>query len=207
MSFCIVVGYGSIEIKDKLKERFGFKFDWDNKVWFKPVSIDKYTFFEKAIESMNDNIDCFWVSSLSLVSDVKKEIVQKEVEVKPHALDGSVFEVTKWYANTFKDNHGAKFAFRNIKIKKVYIETDRAYQVDAEYFGGVGRCCGICGRGLDNAISKACGIGPICAEKIGMDRPTMETAQETLKKMELISKQQGSFNKVWIPKSQIKEVL
>jgi hypothetical protein len=73
----------------------------------------------------------------------------------------------------------------------------------SKLYGGVARCCGICGRDLDNEISKAAGIGPICATKFGFPRPTIETAAEINKMLEEKFRQAGTIEKKWIPKSQV----
>jgi SWI/SNF-related matrix-associated actin-dependent regulator 1 of chromatin subfamily A len=124
-----------------------------------------------------------------------------------HKLQNKVIETKAWFAKTFRDNHNTSLAFRNFKVLKVTNETKKAYQVDIEFFSGISCTCGYCGRILDNPVSKATGIGPICAEKMGLPRPTLETAKEIVKKMEELSKKQGQFLNVWIPKSQIKRIV
>lgn len=76
--------------------------------------------------------------------------------------------------------------------------------VDAEFFGGVARACAVCGRVLDNDISRASGIGPICAGKMGLPRPTRENANEILKQLEEKTKNMAPIERKWIPKSQMK---
>lgn len=207
----IVVMGNSWEIKDDLKSRFKMSFDWDNKIWYRPhVDASTLWWWEDTIKSLSKNVDVAWVVSMGAVAEMKKI---KEIEkasprtvenAKAHELDGSVMEVKAWYARKFKEEHNTGYAFRNLKVLKILKETERAYQMDVEFFGGIASSCGCCGRDLDNAVSKAVGIGPICAEKIGLPRPTLETAKEILEELEKKSKAQGVFNGVWIPKSQVK---
>jgi hypothetical protein len=212
MSFIIVLG-NSYDVKDSLKSRFNFKFDFEQKIWFRPVLQDKYWFFEQAVEALSKNISCAWVQDINKLDEAKKLVREIEslntttVEVPAHRLDGSIFEMSAWYARAFKENNNTAYAFRNLKISKVKRETAKAYQVDAEFFSGIASTCGVCGRELSNDVSRATGIGPICAQKIGLPRPTMESAKETVKLMEQMSKAQGIFTDVWVPKSQIKHTL
>jgi hypothetical protein len=135
--------------------------------------------------------------------------LKTDQEVQPiegHPLIGQVYETTKWYGKIIKEKLGIGVIFRNIRVLNIYKETDRAILVDAELFGGIGRCCGVCGRYLDNEISRATGIGPVCASKMGLPRPTMENAKEIVKLLEAKSKEAGLIEKVWIPKSQIEKI-
>jgi SWI/SNF-related matrix-associated actin-dependent regulator 1 of chromatin subfamily A len=127
--------------------------------------------------------------------------------MKTHKIENTVIETTAWYSKTFKESHNTSYAFRNFKVLKFLGETSKAYHVDVEFFSGISCTCGVCGRGLTNDVSKATGIGPVCAEKIGLPRPTLESAKETVKQMESLSQQQGQFTSIWIPKSQIKRIV
>lgn len=93
--------------------------------------------------------------------------------------------------------------FRNLKVEEVSGETARAYQVKVSFSSRAFVCCNVCGRPLDNAISRATGIGPVCADKLGIPRPTLETAEETLKHLDSIAASQGSIGPFWLPKSQM----
>lgn len=208
MSFCVVIG-NSFSIKEELKQKYGFKFDWDSKVWFKPVLTDKFEVWKKVVEAYSKEVEACWVSDLSEVPKLLKAIKELEgpKEAQPHELDNSVFELKKWFSGKLKEQLGLSHMFFNIKILRVHASTPNALLVDFEFFSGVGKRCGICGKLLSNDISRACGIGPICAERLGMNRPTMETAKEIMKALDEKLKLVGSVNKVWIPKSQVKEIL
>lgn len=217
MSYIVVLGKFEdvIKVKDILKSKFQFKFDWGNKVWFRECLQDKFPFWQKAIEEDGrHNITCCWVESLSKVESLRLAIYEMEQEMKPavpevapsHAYDGMVFEVKRWIANKIKEEQNTAFLFRNFRVLKVKRETAKAFQIDAEFFSGIASTCGICGAELSNDISRATGIGPICAGRMGLDRPSMKNAKEIVAQMEAVSKAQGTFKDVWIPKSQIKYI-
>lgn len=79
-------------------------------------------------------------------------------------------------------------------------ETAKAILVDATVHveGGSNFCC-ICGRTLTNRISRFMNIGPICAERFGLDRPEKLTDEELLEYF----RSKASVKDMWIPKSQM----
>jgi hypothetical protein len=208
MGFVVAVK-NSFDIKDTLK-KYGFTFDSFYKVWLKSCSVDKYHFWDVHLSSLSKEVQTVWVKDLSEITKARYAIRELETpparveEAPTHALDGVVLEMKAWYAKAFKENHNTAYAFRNLKVIKALRETEKAIQVDAEFFSGIACSCGVCGRELNNDISRATGIGPICAEKIGLPRPTMDKAKEIVAQLEALSKAQGIFKGVWIPKSQIK---
>ena len=208
-----VVAYGkTFDLNDKFRQ-YGFtlkKLDgiW---VWYREILSDKLWYWTQTVEGFGPGVQAFYVKDLSKVGEAVqtlKEVapVEKRPELESHELDGAVFEVKKWYAQQFKENNNTQYAFRNLKILKVKQESAKAYLVDAEFFSGIASSCGCCGLELNNDISRATGIGPICAKKIGLPRPTMATAKEIVKQLESLSTAQGVFKDVWIPKSQIKVI-
>lgn len=208
------VAYGKTYDHSAKFQQYGFTLKKiDNKwIWLRSVLFDKFQFWNKAVEGFGQGIECFYIKDLTQISQAieeSKEIktVVKRPDIESHKLDGSVVEVKKWYANILKEKNNTQYAFRNLKILKVKQETPRAILADVEFFSGISSSCGCCGLALSNDISRATGIGPICATKIGLPRPTMETAKEIVKELESLSKAQGVFKDVWIPKSQIKETL
>jgi len=117
---------------------------------------------------------------------------------------GTIIEVKAWIARRLAaDLHETVF-FRNLKIAEVLRETAKAYEVKVEFVSTIVTSCHICGRELDTDVSRAVGIGPVCADKLGIPRPTLETAHETLKLIDQRCKEIGILGPVWIPKSQIK---
>lgn len=213
MSFIIALG-NTFPVKDELKSRLQMKFDFDHKVWYRTCLQDKFWYWQQTVESLGQGISCVWVADLSQIvqakiveAEVKAELPKPEIEIKPHEYDGAVFEMKAWYAKAFQEKQNTAYAFRNLKILKVKRETAKAIQVDAEFFSGIACSCGVCGKALTNDISRATGIGPICAGKIGLPRPTMETAKEIVAQLESLSKAQGEFHDIWIPKSQIRQII
>jgi hypothetical protein len=210
MGVAVILG-NSIKYKNEIKNDFNFKFNWDHKVWFKEcVSEETFPMLETIIEAKFKGCRIYWMATLDLIN-VAKEVQREEFTPKAEAVESEytnkILEVSKWYAGVFKENNKTEYAFRNLKISNVYRETEKALQVDATFYGGIACRCGVCGRELNNDISRATGIGPVCATKIGLPRPTMDSAKEIVKRLEEMSGAQGEFKKVWIPKSQIKEIL
>lgn len=212
MSFIVVLG-NSYEIKPELKQKLGFTFSWDHKVWYRACLQDKFEYYRMHVEALSKQVEACWVNTLEdipkLRQAIKEEIgeEQKRKSLESHEHDGQIFEVSKWYAQRFKENNNTQYTFRNLEILKVHSETPRAYLVDAKFFSGIASSCGVCGRGLDNDTSRATGIGPICASKLGLPRPTMETAKLVVAELEKLSEAQGVFHQVWVPKSQIKSIV
>jgi hypothetical protein len=208
MGLAVILG-NSIKYKSEIKSDFGFSFNWDHKVWFKQVPEETYSMLEIILESKFEGCHVYWIANLEYVN-MAKEFEKEEFKPKMEYINSNytnkVLEVSKWYAGVFKENNNTNYAFRNIEVINVYRETEKAIQVDAKFFGGIASSCGACGRELNNDISRATGIGPICAAKMGFPRPTMENAKDIVKKLEEASKAEGTFKGVWIPKSQIKDM-
>lgn len=117
---------------------------------------------------------------------------------------GEKITIKKWLARRTADKLKMPFFFRNLIIEEVTNETSRAIEVKVRFNSQIATCCHICGRGLDNEISKATGIGPVCASKyLKVKRPTLENANEIIAKIEEEAKNAGVVGPLWIPKSQI----
>lgn len=117
---------------------------------------------------------------------------------------GQRFEIKAWLARRLATELNLKTFFRNLEVIEVIRETNKAIQVKVRFVSQIVTNCHICGRALDHDISRATGIGPICAVKIGLPRPTMATAQDTLKAIDELCATIGSIGPIWVPKSQIK---
>lgn len=211
-----IVAYGKTYGFNDRFQAFGFslrKFG-DKWAWYRETLSDKVSVWQSAIEQLGPGIETLFVKqfeqigkSLVEASQMDREFKSSSDEVLPHEHDGAIFEVSKWYSMQFKENHNTQYAFRNLKILKVKAESAKAYLVDAEFFSGIASCCGVCGMQLNNDISRATGIGPVCAGKIGLPRPTMAKAKMIVAELESLSKAQGTFRDVWVPKSQIKNII
>ncbi len=119
---------------------------------------------------------------------------------------GSVLQIKKWIAKELADKYALPSVWRNIVVIAVYRETDRAIQITAQMSAEVGRCCHICGLALTNKVSRATGIGPICADNNGIERVEVEQAEKMLTRLQAMAQSQGTFGPFWIPKSQYKVI-
>lgn len=122
----------------------------------------------------------------------------------PTVKVGEVIELKRFWANKLKDDRQMTYFFRNLEVTKVVRETDKAILVHVVFSTKIITSCNYCGRSLDCEISKACGIGPVCLKHMGIPRPSLKTAHETLKVIEEVVKSIGEIGPIWIPKSQIK---
>lgn len=123
----------------------------------------------------------------------------KEFTYKPN----QEITVRRWFAQSKSKETGIKIFFRNLILEEVLAETVKAIQVRVRFNSKIATCCHICGLGLDNEISKACGIGPVCAKRLGFGRVSLSDAGAILAKIEEEAKIAGVIGPIWIPKSQI----
>ncbi len=78
---------------------------------------------------------------------------------------GDEITIRKWFAQGKMKELNLQFFFRNLIVDEVLAETAKAVQVKVRFNSRITTCCHICGLGLDNEISKACGIGPMWLPK------------------------------------------
>lgn len=116
---------------------------------------------------------------------------------------GDEITIRKWYAQVKGKDLGIGIFFRNLILEEVLNETPKAIQVKVRFNSKITNCCHICGLGLDNEISKACGIGPVCAKRLGFKRVTLKDAGAILAKIQEEAQIAGVIGPLWIPKSQI----
>ena len=208
MSNLIVILGNSYPIKNTLKTK-GFRFDGLNKLWFKSATdLSAQKALSEELES--EGVLVAFTSSLESLRTLSRAMRESTREAREpeiaHRLTGSILEMSKWYATKFHEQHGTRFAFRNLKVLKVKAETPRAYLMEVEFFGGISSSCGCCGKALRDRFSIATGIGPVCAERLGIPRATEDQAHLVIEQMARICREAGTFREVWIPKSQIKNV-
>ena len=209
----IVVSGNTYNHRDELK-RLQFRITKVDNTWlhYLKVQEDKAQYWMKAINDIDANLFVFSSDSVRAVLPLLKEAIELDKTEAPkpkvgiikHELTGRVLEMSKWFANILQENTTSPIKFRNIKIKAVKRETEKAYLMDIEYYSGVVSSCGCCGLPLTNDVSRMTGIGPICAGKLNMPRPTMKNAKQFMKDLDEKFKTLGTFKEVWIPKSQIK---
>lgn len=82
-----------------------------------------------------------------------------------------------------------------VEVLNVHAETAKAVLVTVRLSAQRTSYCGCCGAYLSNPQSVAAGIGPICAEKAGLDRPSLEGLAEVLSRTVEVQ--------TWLPKSAI----
>lgn len=118
---------------------------------------------------------------------------------------GDKINITKWLSRTLAKQNNMEYFFRNLVVEECHAESIKAIQVSFRFDSEVTSSCHCCGRGLDNEISKATGVGPVCAKKyLKMKRVSMDNAQEILDKIEEEARSAGVFKSIWIPKSQLR---
>lgn len=116
---------------------------------------------------------------------------------------GDKITIKKWIANKLAESQGMDFFFRNLEITEVLDETFKAVQVKVKFVSDVQTSCHLCGRSLDCEISRATGIGPVCASKIGFKRPKKADAGQMLQAIDQLTERIGEIGPLWIPKGQI----
>lgn len=132
---------------------------------------------------------------------------QDHKELESHPWDGKKAELTKYAARSVQEKLNEQidgevtYLYRNVVITKVHKETAKAIHASVEFFAGIGRNCHVCGAKLDTEISRACGIGPVCARNMGLPRPNKNNASVVLAQIEKIAGGFGTVGPVWIPKS------
>lgn len=126
---------------------------------------------------------------------------QKNFTYKP----GDRIEIKTWLAKKLGAQANIDIFFRNLEITQVLDESVRGVNCKIKFVSEVASACHICGLPLDTEISRACGIGPVCCGRLGIDRPDKYTAPQILAKIEEYAKKVGEIGPFWIAKSQIKD--
>jgi hypothetical protein len=117
---------------------------------------------------------------------------------------GDKVMVRKWFANNKAKELGLKVFFRGLIIEEVLNETSKAVLVSVSFNSKLSTYCHCCGLNLDTEISKATGVGAVCAKKyLGIKRVTLADAPAILAKIEEECKIAGIIKSIWIPKSQM----
>jgi hypothetical protein len=128
------------------------------------------------------------------------------VVTNPTFPAGSVIEIKAWFARTKgKELNIAPF-LRNLRMVETLRETPRAILAKVEFVAEVVESCHVCGKALSTEISRACGIGPVCADRLGISRPTVHNAPQILAEIEEKAREHGVLE-LWIPRSQVKKHL
>ena len=143
----------------------------------------------------------------------QKEKFAQEQEAEYHAQiknysikQNDILEIRTWLAKSFQEALKMDFFFRNLEVVAVLDETPKAYCVKVKFSSQILASCHVCGLALSNPVSKATGLGPTCARRIGLSRPTVAHAEKTLAELEAFCTNVGVIGEIWIPKSQIKSI-
>jgi hypothetical protein len=119
----------------------------------------------------------------------------REYSIKP----GQVIVVGKWIAKQIAEKAGYSRPHYVFEVLEVEAETEKAFKMKVKLSAEKTIYCGVCGIKLTNAESIAIGIGPICADKSGIDyrMGALKSLEDKLRVTVLVS--------TWIPKKSIKE--
>jgi len=119
---------------------------------------------------------------------------------------GDQLELKGFIAKALKKQLEMDIFFRNIEITKVEAESFGAVLISFRFLSKIAESCHSCGKALDDEVSKATGIGPICFKKLKLAvKPTKENAHLIIKELERLIEFVGEVVPVWVPKSQIKQ--
>jgi hypothetical protein len=121
----------------------------------------------------------------------------------PQLRNGDQIEVKHFIAERIAQDAKAPVAFRNFEVVEMLRESAKAIQVRVRMASKIASSCHLCGQPLDTEISRASGVGPVCAEKLGFKRPKLTDAADILAKLDKMAQDFGIIGPVWIPKSQI----
>ena len=127
---------------------------------------------------------------------------QKELTYKK----GDEVEINAFIASQLKRQLNMDVFFRRLEVTESLNETYRAVQVKVKFITKVCADCNMCGIPLETEVSRACGIGPVCAKKLGISRLRVEDAQLVHAMIDEAGKRYGEIGPIWIPKSQIKKL-
>lgn len=117
-----------------------------------------------------------------------------------HSLKaGDYLVLNKFMARIIGQDAKIERSHHGVTILTVHHETEKAWLVDIELSAKKTAICCICGITLTNEESIVAGIGPICADKVGVSRGEAGVSQLN----SLISVHK--IQKIWIPKKSVKE--
>ena len=139
------------------------------------------------------------------IAAVSKSLLQVltsiEAPKKQFSLNtGDYIVVSRFMAQKIGEASGLSRPHYGLEILTVHHETEKAWLVDAKLSAKKTCVCCVCGITLTNPESRARGIGPICAEKAGVNY-TEQGVQELEEKLVAYK-----VTKVWIAKKCVKEI-
>lgn len=141
-----------------------------------------------------------------VINGMHKAMQPKPPPSEPTLKAGALIEVKAFIARRLQSDLSMPYFFRNLSVVEVSKETSKAFQLKVSFVSRIVTSCHVCGRELDTDVSRATGIGPVCADRLGIKRPTLETANETLQAIDILCRNLGVVGPIWVPKSQIKHI-
>lgn len=165
--------------------------------------------------SLRDQLDRRDFLSDKQITSVRNAIARdQQVKPKPFTASGewanptykagTILSMSQNTATRMAKEHGLEFTYRNIEIVKTHRETERGLLVTIKFTPQIGRMCSICGRHLDTAVSRATGIGPVCADRMGISRYSHGDAKEILAQLAEKIGMIGEIKEVWLPRFRVK---
>lgn len=115
----------------------------------------------------------------------------------------ATIDITSWFARCLKKELNANITFCRIDVVEVLRATGKAVQIRGYFNTDVAVNCYCCHAVLDTEISKASGIGPVCAKKAGVPRTSINDAPAIIAHMNQLAQSMGEFT-VWVPRKCIK---
>ena len=200
------------------RELFNDGYQWNSKlkVWSKLLAddIDNQDSHEllsslPGIEYKMVDYDCLREGNEKWLAD---EVSALKMKVKSTVdsfsyKSGDQIEIKAWLAKRIQKELNMDIFFRNLEIVSMKAETNKAILCTVKFVSDVAQGCHLCGRPLEDQISVATGIGPVCLNKIGIKRAKLEDAHKILEEINKLCEELGETPEIWIAKSQIKRDL
>lgn len=129
-------------------------------------------------------------------SNTPKHVTVKEFTIKV----GQLIRVSRFGAKLISNKSGYTAKHFIFEVTQVLNETDKAYHLTLKFSAKKTSHCSICGLFLENPESVKAGIGPICAEKMGLSfsQVSLEELSTKLTTMQSVT--------LWFPKTLIKSI-
>lgn len=119
----------------------------------------------------------------------------------PSLEAGAVIEVKPWVANRIGNLTGHDPVFVNLEVVELCEENNWGLRLRLAYHAKVARVCHVCGMLLDTRAARASGIGPVCADRLGIARPQPENVVAVLAAIAAYAKRQGVLAPIWVNKA------
>jgi len=221
----VTVVYGdTYSHRDQLKD-LGFKWHAGDKVWVAFWSEESSPLRVLAIEDLSnqgvsvDHTTADWFIHTSVDPRAYKGIssptgyqppstVVKNTSSKNFTfVPGDQLELGGGFVRNIKRELEMEIFFCNVEVVEVLAETFKAVRARIKFVSKIAESCHMCGRSLDDEVSKATGVGPICIKRLGIKKASVENAHLIIAELDRLVEHLGVTGPFWIPKSQIKRRL